>query len=137
VAVADFDYVDTSGETLDQGGVHTARLAEFAERLRQGFAADPRFADVALACAASPCSARSLPAGMLEQAAAGAHARLLVFGGLHKMSTLVQWIQVEVLDLETHRILLSRTLSFRGDTDKAWRRAAEYVSGMALAVEPD
>jgi hypothetical protein len=40
IAVADFDYVDTSGEVKDQRAEHKARVAKFAElvRARKSFA---------------------------------------------------------------------------------------------------
>ena len=50
-------------------------------------------------------------------------ARFLVYGGIHKMSTLIQWGDVELLDLETNKLLLKRTVTFRGDTDEAFSRA--------------
>jgi hypothetical protein len=57
-----------------------------------------------------------------------AGAKLMLFGGLHKMSTLVQWGRVELIDIDANRLLDERPLSFRGDDDQAWRRAADYVA---------
>jgi hypothetical protein len=70
-----------------------------------------------------------------ERADAGAQQAVLgnqrvaevVYGGIHKMSTLVQWGEVQLLDLESNRLLLRRFVTFRGDTNTAFRRAAEFV----------
>ena len=52
----------------------------------------------------------------------------MVYGGIRKMSTLVQWVEVQVLDLQRNKLLLRRTVTFRGDTDTAFRRAAAFVT---------
>jgi hypothetical protein len=44
---------------------------------------------------------------------------LAVCGGIRKMSPLVQWGEVQVLDLQRNELLLRRTVTFRGDTDTA------------------
>jgi hypothetical protein len=54
-------------------------------------------------------------------------ARFVVYGGIRKMSTLVQWGDVELLDLDANKLLLKRTVSFRGDNDEAYSRAAAFV----------
>ena len=104
VAVAAFSYVDTSGEPHDQKALHAARLAAFEHVLRDELAASGRF-----------------------RLTGRAQARLLVTGGVHKMSTLVQWVQVDVVDANNGVRLASRTLTFRGDSDDAWAHAAHYV----------
>jgi microcompartment protein CcmK/EutM len=43
------------------------------------------------------------------------------------MSTLVQWGEVQLLDLASDKLLLRRTVTFRGDNDTAYRRAADFV----------
>ena len=107
VAVAPFDYMDTSGEPRDQKAPHAARLAEFEHILRDELVASGRF-----------------------RLAEPAQARLLVTGGVHKMSTLVEWVQVDTVDAATGKRLSSRTLTFRGDSDNAWTHAAHYVGRM-------
>jgi hypothetical protein len=41
----------------------------------------------------------------------------------------VQWGDVELLDLEADKVLFRQTVTFRGDTDEAYRRAAAFVGG--------
>jgi hypothetical protein len=58
---------------------------------------------------------------------------LAVYGGIRKMSTLVQW---GVLDLQRNKLLLRRTVTSRGDTDTAFCRAAAFVSEMLKDAMP-
>ena len=51
-----------------------------------------------------------------------------VIGGVHKLSTLVQWIKVDVIEVAANRVVLDRRISFRGDSDEAWERAQGFVS---------
>ncbi len=127
VAVIDFDYTDTSGEPRDQTAQHAARLAAFVNALRSDLAATGRFKPVEIACASPPCTASNTPAPALIAAAKAAGARLLVYGGIEKMSTLVQWGKLQIVDLQADRLVDDKMLTFRGDTDDAWRRAEGFV----------
>ena len=127
VAVIDFDYTDTSGEPRDQTAEHAARLAAFVKALRSDLAATGRFRPVEIACASPPCTAANTPAPALIKAAKAAGARLLVYGGVEKMSTLIQWGKLQIVDLQADRLVDDKMLSFRGDSDDAWRRAEVFV----------
>src|SRR3954452_20879202 len=59
VAVADFDYFDTSGEVTDQSAVHLARVASFANLLRDNLAAQGDYRVVTIECRDHPCHATS------------------------------------------------------------------------------
>lgn len=127
VAVADFDYVDTSGEVMDQERAHAERLRALAQQVREGLDDSGRYRVVRLACEPIPCSAgRTDPAELIAKAQA-AGARLLVYGGIQKMSTLIQYGNAQVVDLDADRLVFSRNISFRGDNDEAWRRAAQFL----------
>jgi len=52
------------------------------------------------------------------------------------MSTFVQRCEVQLLDLDRNELLLRRTVTFRGDTDMAYRRAAEFVGDTLKDVLP-
>ncbi len=69
-------------------------------------------------------------------AARRAGARLVVYGGIRKMSTLVQWGRIQVLDLDSNQLLLQRVITFRGDTDTAFNRAAAFVGDMVKEALP-
>jgi hypothetical protein len=132
VAVAAFDYTDTSGEVKDQQAAHAARLAGLQQALRDGLAKTGRFNAVSINCAAPPCTADTMDAAALAGDAKKQGAKILVFGGVHKMSTLIQWGRLTVMDVATGKTLLNRSLTFRGDSDDAWQHAASYMSDMVV-----
>lgn len=136
VAVADFDYTDTSGEVADQAEAHRARVAAFGQLLRDNLAAGGGYRAVRLDCPDPPCTATSMPPGDFLAQARRTGARLVVYGGIRKMSTLVQWGEVQLVDLEKDQLLLRRTVTFRGDTDEAYRRAAGFVGETLKDVLP-
>jgi hypothetical protein len=136
VAVADFDYSDTSGEVADQTQAHRARVASFAELLREDIAAGGAYRVVQLDCPEHPCTVGTMPPDDFVAAARRAGARLVIYGGIRKMSTLVQWGEVHLLDLQRNEVLLQRTVSFRGDNDEAYRRAAAFVGKTLKDVMP-
>jgi hypothetical protein len=127
VAVADFDYFDTSGEIADQSAEHRARVASFANLLRDNLAAQGDYRVVPIECRDHPCTATSMSQEVFIAAVRKAGARLVVYGGIRKMSTLIQWGEIQLLDLEAEKLLLQRTVTFRGDTDAAYRHAANFV----------
>ena len=128
VAVADFDNFDSAGEDRERTAQHAARVEAFAGLLRQDLAEEARTTIVPLACAAARCTPDTLAAADLLDAARQAGAHILVYGGIHKMSTLIQWAIVQAVDLQSGQLILDRRISFRGDTDEAFRRAAEFVA---------
>jgi len=134
--VADFDYDDTSGEARDQSAQHAARVKDFVNLLRDELAAHGRYRILPLSCPEPACSAGRMDANELMQAARRSGARLVIYGGIHKESTLVQWAEVEVVDLDDNKLLLDRLFSFRGDTDEAFRRAAAFIGQSLEAAAP-
>lgn len=127
IAVVDFSYIDSSGEARDQRSDHAARLAEFMTALRMDFATKDKFRLVVPLCHPGPCSVTDTSEADLLNAARNAGAALLLIGGVHKMSTLVQWAKVEAIDVRTGRVVLDKLFTFRGDTDEAWRRAEAFI----------
>jgi len=128
LAVIDFDYVDTSGEPNDQREDHARRLRDFMMSLRRDLARDGKFRIVALDCGDAPCAVGKETPTELFDSAKKAGARLLLYGGVHKMSTLVQWAKTQLVDVEKNRLIDDRWLTFRGDDDEAWRRAEAYLA---------
>jgi hypothetical protein len=127
IAIVDFDYRDTSGEARDQSAEHRARLGAFMAKLRADIGADPRFAVVSIACANPPCTAGNIPPQALMDAARKAGAHALLYGEIDKMSTLVQWGRVELVDVAADKLLDDKFLTFRGDSDDAWLRAEAFI----------
>jgi hypothetical protein len=134
IAVIDFDYVDTSGEARDQRGEHEARLAAFMLALKGDLAQRGSFRLVTPACAPDPCSLAGSTVTSLLAAAREAGADILLIGGVHKMSTLVQWAKIEAIDAKAERVMFDRLFTFRGDTDDAWRRAEVFIVDEIAAI---
>ena len=127
VAVADFDYIDTSGEVRDQRAEHQARMQHFTELLRENLGSQGGLDVMALTCAEPPCTPINMQPARFIDASRRSGARFVLYGGIHKISTLVQWGDVQLLDLEADKVLFRQNVTFRGDTDEAYRRAAAFV----------
>jgi hypothetical protein len=126
-AIADFDNFDTSGEDAARTAEHAGRVNAFAALLRSDLTAQNKFKIVPLTCPNPPCSAARVPPNELMQAARQAGAKFLVYGGIHKESTLIQWGKIGVIDLENDKLVLNQNFSFRGDTGQAFQRAAAFI----------
>jgi hypothetical protein len=124
IAIADFTFTDTSGEPKDQTAAHAERLHRFTEKLARDLEQFGTYQTIPLNCPNEPCP--QTPSEKAE-AARATGARLLLIGGVQKMSTLVLWIKADVFDLTTDKPVLSRLLTFRGDNDAAWDHAEDFV----------
>ena len=136
VAVFDFNYVDTSGEERDQRREHAARLAAFMSALKADLAAKGRFRVVVPMCHPEPCSLAALTPGDVLVDAREAGASLVLIGNIHKMSTLVEWANVQAIDVKTGRTVLAKVFTFRGDTDEAWARAERFIAAEIESIGP-
>jgi hypothetical protein len=133
IAVLDLDYDDRSGEVRDQRQQHELRLVHFAETLRRDLAASGRYRIVHPVCDPDPCAAAGADPAALVADARKAGARLMMFGGVHKMSTLVEWAKLLAIDVQTENVVFDRLITFRGDDDEAWNRAAAFAASEFLA----
>jgi Fe-S cluster biogenesis protein NfuA len=129
----DFNYVDTSGETRDQTAEHQKRLDAFMLALRQDVAASQKYRMVAATCRPTPCEVGRSALTELQDAARQAGAKILLMGGVHKMSTLIQNARVLAVNLETNEVVLDKLVTFRGDTDEAWKRAETFIAQQITA----
>ena len=134
IAVIDFDYVDASGEERDQRKEHEARLDAFMRALRDDLAQHGSYRLVTPACTPNPCSLADASVGDILAAARAAGADVLLIGGVHKMSTLVQWAKIEAIDTKTERAMFDKLFTFRGDSDDAWRRAEAFIANEIAAM---
>ncbi|WP_061848254.1 DUF2380 domain-containing protein [Bradyrhizobium sp. DOA1] len=128
VSIDDFKYRDTSNELTDQTAVHEKRLRAFMTALRDDVTADRRFQLVPSSCGTS-CPTDEPALRDRLRAASLAGAQILIIGGFHKMSTLVQFAQTVAIDTASQRIVFRKYFQFRGDNDEAWQRAERFVSG--------
>jgi hypothetical protein len=104
--------------------------------LRDHLAAQGDYRVVPIECPDPPCTATSLSQDVFIAAARKAGARLVVYGGIRKMSTLVQWGEIQLLDLEAEKLLMRQTVTFRGDNDAAYRHAANLVGDQLKETMP-
>ncbi|WP_395022280.1 DUF2380 domain-containing protein [Dongia sp.] len=135
IGVAEVDYHDSSGEIRDQQANHAERATRFAEALRKDLEASGRYRVVTLDCGKDPCSVGSQIPEDLIAAAKQAGARVLIYGGVHKMSTLVQNMKAQAVDVEADRLVFERLITFRGDDDESWVRAERFLA-KELLEEP-
>jgi hypothetical protein len=77
-------------------------------------------------CPPTACSIGDIKADQLLGKAQAAGATYLVIGSIHKVSTLVQGAKFVMIDVKAG-VVLDRLLTFRGDSDEAWRRAESFV----------
>ncbi|MBB6178365.1 DUF2380 domain-containing protein [Pseudorhizobium flavum] len=127
VAMAGFDFVDTSGETRDQTAEHDRRLQALDRTILDSLAVEKNLRTVPLDCV-DKCTVGSAGVEALSRQAVEAGASHLLIGQVRKMSTLVGGVKFAVIDLDTNRPTCDRFLSYRGDTDEAWSRAAAYAA---------
>ncbi|MGB9413201.1 MAG: DUF2380 domain-containing protein, partial [Pseudolabrys sp.] len=136
VVVADFDYSDSSGEIADQRAEHAVRVKAFAALLRNRLADEGKYKVLHFDCTKATCSAGNVGTDDLIAAARNVDAQLLIYGGIHKMSTLITWGSVQIVDVRQRQLILNRLFSFRGDTDEAFRRASKFISETLQDVAP-
>ena len=60
--------------------------------------------------------------------ARAAGAKRLLYGGIQKMSALIQNAKVQVVDIEDNKVTFDRLITFRGDTDESWQRAERFIA---------
>ncbi|WP_062227263.1 DUF2380 domain-containing protein [Aureimonas frigidaquae] len=136
LAVMPFDYVDTSGEPTDQTAAHERRMVLFRTLLQDGLGAPGTVDAVELPCTAQGCTpANSRPVDLLESARS-VQADYIVLGAVQKMSTLISSGWVNVIDVPSGQVALARKLSFRGDSDEAFERAASFAADDILRNLP-
>ncbi len=135
VAVLNLDYVDTSGEPTDQTAAHQRRAAEFVSALQRDLAASGRYRIVPMSSGSAPCEPTMNPFE-LQKAARAAGVRLVLLGGVHKMSSLIQWAKIQIVDEEQGRVVFDRLVTFRGDTDEAWQKAEAFIARDILQSAP-
>lgn len=127
-AVASFNFEDTSGEAKTDTEQHDAMLKDFQSVVSKTLSDKLKFEVMPLPCAPDKCSLADPGMETLADMAKKADARYLVAGGLHKMSTLVGWAKVVVVDLGANGKVCDRLLSYRGDNPEAWERAAKFAA---------
>ena len=127
LATAGFDFIDTSGEMRDQTAEHDRRLAALDRIILDSLSGEKNLKTVPLGCKDNCTLARSGLEALSKHAVAAGASHLLI-GQVRKMSTLIGGVKFAVIDLGTNRPACDRFLSYRGDTDEAWSRAAVFAA---------
>lgn len=135
LAVAEIQYIDTSGEVIDQSADHFRRLREFEASLRADLAASGKVRNADLDCPPNACSVGDIEVGELVGKAQAAGAGYLLISSFHKVSTLVQWAKFDIIDVKTRSVVFNRLVTFRGDNDTAWRHAESFIVRQILDHE--
>lgn len=132
IALVDLDYRDTSGEPQDQTAAHEAHLRLFMKTLAEDLEASGHFVVVPIHCDPEPCSIGDTDAQALLAAAKEGGAKLMLYGDIHKVSTLIQFVKAQVVDVERDASVMSESMSFRGDDERAWLRLEKFLAKQML-----
>ncbi|MDS9468406.1 DUF2380 domain-containing protein [Paracoccus sp. MBLB3053] len=115
--------LDTSNEAVDQSADHARRQQAFADRLASELSGTVvSSAEVADACP------RETAACLLELLAAKSAERGL-FIVVQKTSMLILQVFADLVEVDSQKLISHRELSFRGDNDEGWNRAADFLAG--------
>lgn len=136
LAIAAFDYVDTSGEVGDATRAHAHLVEIFTQALAQDLAATGKYKIVPLLCGKDPCTSKMDPVD-LQKAAQTAGVKRVLLGGFHKMSTLVQWAKMQIIDVDAGQVSFDRLVTFRNDSEEAWKRAETFLFREITATSPE
>jgi len=128
MAVFDVEIHDTSGE-----GAHTdldERLARISGELREGLAASPDYELVDLTPAADRIEAlgyiwgcNGCEAAIAREFGAATYVTTLI----HKVSTLILSIRIQVHDAQTGAVTAVAVADIRGDNDRAWSHGVRWL----------
>ena len=126
LAVAEIDYVDTSGEVIDQSADHRRRLRAFEASLRSDLTASGKLRSVALDCPPNACSVGDLDdRNWCKAQAAGAD--LSPDRPLSQDEHAGAMGEIRHDRREGAEAVFDRLVTFRGDNDEAWRRAESFI----------
>lgn len=132
IALVDLDYRDTSGEPQDQSEQHAAYLKLFMKTLAEDLEASGQFVVTPIECDPAPCSVDETDSETLLAAAKKSGAKLMLYGGVHKVSTLIQFVKVQVIDVDQDKSLMSESMSFRGDDERAWLKLEKFLANRVV-----
>ncbi|HYD06131.1 MAG TPA: DUF2380 domain-containing protein [Reyranella sp.] len=132
VAVAEIDFQDNTGAPEQKPKAHVERAKKFGEALRKDLGDSGQYKIVPLDCGKDPCSVAHQAPEDLIAAAKNAGARILVYGGVRKLSPVMQNLQAQAVDIEAAKLVFDRAISLRGDDAKSWERAERDLAEALL-----
>ena len=123
LAIPPVKMLDTSREARDQQADHTRRMALMEGILAQELAGQlVSRQDIAAACPRE--TTECLVSALRER---GAERGLFIV--VQKTSTLILQAFASLVDLQAEKLVTHTELSFRGDNDEAWEKAAHFLAG--------
>ncbi|MDN3711590.1 DUF2380 domain-containing protein [Paracoccus cavernae] len=133
LALMPVKFFDTSHEAKDQREDHQRRVDLMSAELARVLAPEvSRVSSLTPRDVATACTPETVPC--LITLAKGTGSDLALFVVVHKSSTLIMQIFVQLVDLDAETTRFDRNLSFRGDTDESWIKAAGFL-GRSLEDE--
>ncbi|PWC38032.1 hypothetical protein TSO352_10490 [Azospirillum sp. TSO35-2] len=131
--VLDLELLDTSGEAASPD--HAERLKRVSEELRRGL--NDKGYDVMDAATAARFKPQGIEIrscnGCENDIARAAGADLVVFGVVHKISSLILSILLVVEDVASDRAVTTARIDIRGDNDASWSRGIGWLVEHRLA----
>lgn len=123
LAIPPVKMLDTSNEARDQRADHDRRLRLMEDILAAELSGELiSREDIAAACPRE--TTECLVTTLRER---GAERGLFIV--VQKTSTLILQAFASLVDLKTEKLVTHTELSFRGDNDEAWRKAAHFLAG--------
>lgn len=123
LAIPPVKMLDTSNEARDQQADHDRRIGLMEDILADELSGQlVSRQDVAAACPRE--TTECLVAALRER---GAERGLFIV--VQKTSTLILQAFASLVDLEGETLVTHTELSFRGDNDEAWEKAAHFLAG--------
>lgn len=129
LALLPVKFLDTSGEAVDQSAEHQARLEDFGATLAAELTSaetDTAIASIDAAAVAAACTPET-PECLVELARDHGAQRAL-FVVVIKTSTLIMQGFATLVDTQAETVTAQRDISFRGDSDDSWHRAASFLA---------
>jgi hypothetical protein len=139
-AVFDFEFIDSSTEGEIDGvrADQTKRVEQTTEQVRNFLKeANVELVDVAPALDdikhikslkdCTPCA---------QKAAQSLGADLAVVGHIQKVSNLILNINVQILDVETGKLVRGGSADIRGNTEETWTHGTKYLMKRNILKEP-
>jgi Protein of unknown function (DUF2380) len=131
VAIFDFELMDTSLEGAANGprSDEQARLARLGDELRARLGQSGRVQVADIGPVAARARAENLQAcgGCDVSLAREVHADVAVTGWVQKVSNLILNLNVVARDTATGRLIWSKSVDMRGNTDESWSHALDYL----------
>jgi hypothetical protein len=132
LAVLPFEILDTSGE-VGSPDRHDAMLASLTRMVGERIEAAHLYKVVPQAIVAKAVAAAN-PGTYLRDCngceldiGRSAGANEVLIGWIYKVSSLILTLHIEIKDVASGQTTYARVFDFRGDNEKAWQRAAQYM----------